>query len=250
MKLKCCILCFWVLIIGCHSETTSIDVFYQKLDDTLSASEKRKIRECPDVGCLIMLVGSNLRKKFSDAYKEKAADINQFLIDSFRIVSLYDRQRAMFLAYKKKLTGRSIDFLEIKNEMAQYDQLQESIYDEKDRKDIKSHIDTAKYNFDRFQRGDTLHLELSLGRSDTRKAVYYYSQYNKKNFNDTLFVKCVLLKKTIEPAKRLNYIHDEYEFLVKIIEVNNAELNLVDKQYRRGNVFSLPLYDYGRIIKE
>jgi len=27
--------------------------------------------------------------------------------------------------------------------------------------------------FDRFRIGDTLHLELSLGRSDTKKAVYY-----------------------------------------------------------------------------
>src|SRR4051812_34005147 len=85
MKSKCFFLCFLVVITGCISKTTSIDIFCQKLDSTLSASEKRKIRECPDIGCLVVLVQSNLKKKFADAYDTKAVEINQFLIDSFRI---------------------------------------------------------------------------------------------------------------------------------------------------------------------
>ena len=155
-----------------------------------------------------------------------------------------------FLLIKKKITGKSVDFLEIKNEMVQYDKLQDSIYDDKDRKDIKNHIDSAKYNFERFQIGDTLHLELSLGRSDNEKVVYYYRQYDKDNFKDTLFIKCVLLKKIKETAEPLKLTHDVYEFLVRIIEVNNRELNLVDKKYQSGKIITLPLYDYGRIINE
>ncbi|MDO6433641.1 hypothetical protein Q4E93_23725 [Flavitalea sp. BT771] len=246
MRLKYYFLCFLVFTSGCNSKTTSIDVFCQKLDHTLSVSEKTKIRECPDVGCLVVLVGSKMRKKFADAYDTQAVDINQFLIDSFRIDSLYDRQRALLLAYQEKLIGKAVDFFEIKNEMVQYDNLQDSIYDDKERKNIENHIDTAKYNFSRFQIGDTLHLELSLGRSDTKKVVYYYRQYNKANFKDTLFIKGVLLKKTRETDEP----HDEYEFLVRIIEVNNTELNLVDRIYQRGNIISLPLYDYGRIINK
>jgi len=249
MKLKYCFLCVGMLIMGCNSKTTSIDIFFQKLDNTLSASDKRNISECPDVGCLAV-AGANLRKKFYGAYNANAVDINQFLIDSFRIDNLYDRQRAMLLAYQKRLTGKPVDFLEIKNEMAQFDKLQDSIYNDKDRKNTKNHIDTAKYNFDRFQIGDTMHLEFSLGRSDTKKVIYYYREYNKNNFKDTLFVKCVLLKKVKMKTEKLQNANDEYNFLVRIIEVNNTELNLVDKQYQRGNIFSFPLYDYGRIIND
>lgn len=250
MKLKYCFLYFLILIIGCNSKTTSVTIFCQKLDNTLSENEKRKIRECPDVGCLVVLVGSDMRKKFADIYNADSANINQLLIDSFRIESTYDRERALFLAYQKKLTAKSVDLFEIKNEMIQYDKLQDSIYDYKEKENIENHIDTAKYNFSRFQTGDTLHLELSLGNSDNKKVVYYYRKYNKENFKDTLFVKCVLLKKTKVTGEALKSTHDEYEFLVRIIEVNNTELNLVDKKYQRGNTISLPLYDYGRIINK
>jgi len=80
-----------------------------------------------------------MRKKFADAYDTDSADVNQFLIYHFRIDSLYDRQRALFLAYQKKIAGVSVDFFEIKNEMVQYDKLQDSIYDDKDRKTLKSY---------------------------------------------------------------------------------------------------------------
>jgi len=63
MKLKCYFLFCFALIVGCNSKTTSIDVFCQKLDNTLLTSEKRKIRECPDVGCLVVLVGSDHAKE-------------------------------------------------------------------------------------------------------------------------------------------------------------------------------------------
>jgi hypothetical protein len=156
----------------------------------------------------------------------------------------------MCLAYQKKLMGKSINFLEIKNEIAQFDKLQDSIYDDEEMENIKNHMDTAKYNFERFQIGDTLHLELSLN-NDGR--VYYVRQYYKNNFKDTLFMKGVILKKMIEKAGGSNYIYDydEYWFAVKVLEISNKYVDSVNNNmYNRGNVFTLLLNEYGGIIKK
>lgn len=250
MNLKYCFVVFFTLTIGCNSKTTIIDLFCRKLSNTLSLSEKKEIRNCPDVGCLVVFVGSQMRTKFADAYNTDSAAINQFLNDSIKINSLYDKQRALIIAYQKKLNDKSVDFNEIKNEMLQYDKLQDSIYDDMEKRNIENHVDTAKYNFNRFRIGDTLHLELSLAKSDNEKKVAYYRNYNKQNFNDTLFIKGVLVKKTNKLGESSNYPDEQYVFLVRIIKVNNKELNLVDREYQKGNVILLPLYDYGRVINK
>ena len=248
MGYKHFVLSILVLIGGCSSKTTRLDIFYQKLDNTLSKAEKKQIYDCPDVGCLVALVPSQMRTKFADAYYAKGANIDQYLNDSFRIALLYDRQRAMFLAYQKTLAGKSVNLFEIKNELANYDRLTDSFYSDKEKRDVKDHIDTALINFNRFKIGDTLDLQFSIASGDNNRFVCYYRHYNKTNFKDTLFVKGILLEKTKLTAEQITYTHDEYFFSVRAFEVRNKNLNSVDKVYRQGNIISVPLYDYGRII--
>jgi len=227
-----------------------MDIFFQKLDNTLSTIEKEKIRECPDVGCLIVLVQSNMREKFSDAYEAAASHIDQFFIDSLKIDSVYDRQRFMLLAYQKKITGKKLDLVEIKSEIAQFDKLQDSIYAEEDWAVIRTQIDTAKLNFDRFQTNDTLFLELPLRTKGTKKVAAYFNGYNKNNFTDTLFVKAILIKKTKEKTEQSNHTYYEYFFSVKILIASNTNINLVDNLYRSDSIITIPLNAYGRFIKK
>ena len=241
-------LSIFLLVGGCSSKKTRMDIFYNKLDSSLSKSEKTQIYDCPDVGCLVALVQSKLKTKFADAYYAKGENIDQYLKDSLKIGLLCDRQRAMFVAYQKTLAGKSVDFFEIKRELVDYDKLTDSLYSDKEKRDVKNHIDTALINFNRFKIGDTLGLQFSIGSGDNNRFVCYYRHYNKSNFKDTLFVKGILLEKTKLTAEQITYTHDEYFFSVRVFEVRNRNLNSIDKAYRQGNIISVPLYDYGRII--
>ncbi len=239
---------FWILSLGCVSKKNGINVFFENFDRTLSVNEKKQIVECSDIGCLVELVHSNLSKKFSKAYSENSTVIDKLLIDSLKIYTPFDRARVLIMAYRELQIYDSVDYFKIKEKVIQFDRMQDSIFSSNYRNEIHTHNWIANTNYEKFEVGDSLNIQLPLGRDGNKKVVYYYAQYDKNNFKDTLFLKCLLLRKTKEKFEESELGKDESFFLLKIIEIKNKDSNLIDNKYRRDSIFSLPLYDYGRII--
>lgn len=104
----------------------------------------------------------------------------------------------------------------------------------------------ARNNYERFKEGDVVNLLYPLSKDGNYKGVYFNNFYYNKEYTDTLFLKCVLLRKEMG-----NYdVHERLYFQLKIIEARNSELNLVDKKFSKGNIIVLPIYDYGRTINK
>ena len=186
------------------------------------------------------------KKKILTSYEPLEGEITQLLLDSFKIDKLHDRVRALILAYQKKLKNQSIDFFEIKNEIIQFDKLAEDKYLSDLKEEVQVQNKIARNNYERFKEGDVVNLLYPLSKDGNYKGVYFNNFFYNKEYTDTLFLKCILLRKEME-----NYdVHERLYFRLKIIEARNSELNLVDKKFDKGNIIVLPIYDYGRTINK
>lgn len=243
---KVSILITLIFVLGCKAKRTPIDAFFISLNNSLSENEKSEVKNCEDIGCLTLFVQSKAQKKILTSYEPLEGEITQLLLDSFKIDKSQDRVRALILAYQKKLKNQSIDFFEIKNEIIQFDKLAEDKYLNGLKEEIQVQNKIARNNYERFKEGDVVNLLYPLSKDGNYKGVYFNNFYYNKEYTDTLFLKCVLLRKEMG-----NYdVHERLYFQLKIIEARNSELNLVDKKFSKGNIIVLPIYDYGRTINK
>ena len=237
-----------LLLSGCKTHRTSIDIFFSQLDNTLSGNEKQEIKKCEDLGCLTLFV-QKAPKEFKEAFVKEPPGLRIFLSDSTKNDLLSASQRLLILAYQRKLNNQMINYAEINNEIIQFDKMEENKYRASYKKEIQVQSAIAKNNYNKFQAGDTLDLLLPLDRDGNHKGVYFNNFYYKKEYDDTLFLKCILLKKEIYELKDSDLDHDEFVFSLKILDAQNRQLWMVDKDYTKGKTITrLSLYDYGRVI--
>jgi hypothetical protein len=238
-----------VLFLGCNTERTSLDVFFNKLDNTLSKGDKEKIKKCENIDCLTLFMLSDAPKQFLDSFKSMLPSLNKLLSDSIKIEKQSTQQRILILAYQKSLSNQEVDLIEIKNALIKYDKLEEDKYLDEHRKEVQAQLEIAKINYNKFNTNDTLNLLYPVKRSGNAKEVYFNNFYYNRSYQDTLFLKCILSKKKSEDITEDSVLDKEYHFWLKVVEAKNNELYLIEKEYTKGNIIFLSLYDYGRIIE-
>ena len=237
---------FIVILTGCDTKRIKINSFFDRLDSVTSKNEKVQIKMCKDIGSLVKFADKH--KLFAKELDSLPLEFDRFLSDSIKISESYYRKVALIMVYQKRLNNQKINFKEIKNKIDEYNKFNEEEYVRDYKKEIQVQLEIAKSNFDKFKVGDKLNLLFPLKKSGNFKEAYFNNFYYEKKYDDTLFLKCILMKKEVEKIDSFNFGHDEFSFSLKILEARNKDLSMVDKKYRKGNTIPLSLYNYGRNI--
>ncbi len=237
-----------ILLIACTNKRTPYDILFNKFDSTFSKNEKQIIKECESISCLSSFIKQDRFKRLSEVFNTLPDSIKFSVWSSVKDCGLLNGQLAFLYVYQKKLNNEEISFTKIIKELKHYGDSLDNYVDMEMKKDVEIKSALAKNNYDKYKKGDTLNLQYPLEKTTYNKTVVFYSYYNKSNFTDTLFLKCVLLAKRMEEIKGFDLAHNEYYFLVRMLEVKNKDIDLISNHYRKGYTDELSLYYYGRSL--
>ncbi len=117
------------------------------------------------------------------------------IFDSIKNITGLGKPLALLNAYQKKMNHQDISFYKITNEINHRTDSLDAYFLNEFKKEITIHSKLAEENYNKFKKGDTISLLYPLENNKYNKTVIFYTHYDKKNFIDTLFLKCVLIKK-------------------------------------------------------
>lgn len=227
---------------GC-TRKSNLEIFFKEAEKELPDKQKSALKNCKGIGDL-KIIAPHVDSGFASHFITPPGYINKML-DSLGIVK--DRPFILFIAFHRELNNKNYSLSDIKREYQFWNDSIESEVINWEKQFYGKLSDIAKENFDIFSIGDTLCLELSL---DKNKYVVYESVYNKKNFEDTLFVKCILLDKKNDVKENNNSWHDEIRFQVRVLSLSEPACVYIGVETQIGDTINIPVFDYGRIIKQ
>ena len=229
------IFAYSVLILSCKNKENNIDYYVLEIKKQLSSSQIQSFKS-KEKGDLINYLRYEFRIKSSEnLIKLDGEKLNQLFITNGITENIGD---AVFLALHYKLNKQKIDYNKIKVIIEDYykkEMEEEEMY-------LKGESETAKKNFNKFNDGEVICLNLPIIKTPKGKDVKIDGEFYLPNgdWRDTLKLKGILLE------KNANYFPDSintYFFQIKILDLSD-ESPAINKKLKVNSSFELYLNSY------
>lgn len=110
----------------------------------------------------------------------------------------------------------------------------------------------AKENFQSINVGDSIFLNFPVENKGGRKSTFFYLGYpysmKYSNADDSLQLKAVVIEKYIGDSKDVATEPPCRAFKIKIIDMSDTSIEIMNEKYTRGYIYNFCINDYGRII--
>jgi hypothetical protein len=237
----CLVFFLYILGVSCNSKSSDLELFFKKIDNTLTADERDKLLKSDNTDSIFAFGYANSNPKFRQLFIDLPDEISNKL-DSAKVEEKH-RYFLLIIAYAKAKNKKNIDFQEIEKEI--------NIYEDKRERELQDYFSNvfnektkfAKLNYNKFNILDTICLTFPKGKYKGEcEAEYRYP----KESDELVHLTFVILgkEKFLTDSE-----HDEYFFDLKIIKYSHKPCYFMLEELKPDYKIKLGLFDYWREIE-